>query len=91
MALKKPIIQDDGVTTNYHRIVFLQMTVNEQNSIAVMSYVSDDVRKEEKEKVIDRPYMQSKTYETEYDPTMTIEKAYGHLKTLPVFKDAEDV
>ena len=31
------------------------------------------------------------TYETEYDETMTIEKAYEYLKTLPEFEGATDI
>lgn len=91
MALCKKIEQSDGVVTDYHRILFLQTTVNQQNSIAVVSYVSSDIREDEKKNSLSRPYMRSKTYETDYDPDMTIEEAYKFLKTLPDFKDAEDV
>ena len=28
MALKKKVIQDDGVTTEYHRILYVSNTVN---------------------------------------------------------------
>ena len=91
MALFKEIKQPDGVITDYHRILFLQTTVNQQNSIAVLSYVSSDVREGVKKNSSNRPYMRSKTYETDYDPDMTIEEAYEFLKTRPEFKDAEDV
>lgn len=91
MALYKAIKQDDGVTTNYHRILFVQTTVNRQNSIAVLSYVDSDVRENEKEHIMLQPYQKSITYETAYDPTMTIESAYEYLKTLPQFEGAEDV
>ena len=91
MALYKPIKQDDGVTTNYHRILYCQITTNQQNSIAVMSYVDDESRNNEKENDVSKPYSKAITYETEYDETMTIEKAYEYLKTLPEFKDAKDI
>lgn len=91
MALFKKIEQSDGVVTDYHRILFLQTTVNQQNSIVVVSYVSSDIREDEKRNSLNRPYMRSKTYETDYDSDMTIEEAYEFLKTLPDFKDAEDV
>ncbi|MCM1363381.1 MAG: hypothetical protein NC215_00155 [Ruminococcus sp.] len=91
MALNKKIRQDDGVVTNYHRILFLMCTTNRQNSIAVVSYVDDDSRIGEKECTILQPYQRSITYETEYDPTMTIEKAYEYLKTLPEFEGAVNV
>lgn len=91
MALYKEIRQDDGVTTSYHRILFLQTTVNRQNSIAVFSYVDDAARTSEKESIIMQPYVKSVTYEITYDETMTIEKAYEYLKTLPEFEGATDI
>lgn len=91
MALYKEITQTDGVPTNYHRILYLHTTVNRQNSIAVLSYVDDGSREKEKTMVLAQPYTKSITYETTYDPTMTIESAYAYLKTLPEFEGATDV
>ena len=91
MALYKDIRQDDGVTTSYHRILLMTQTVNKQNSIAVLSYVDEDARNDEKESVIAQPYCKSITYETSYDETMTIPTAYEWLKTLPQFEGATDV
>lgn len=89
MALKKPIVQPDGVTTEYHRILFVQTTVNSHTSIAVLSYLNEQSRQTEKESM--QPYKAAVTYETAYDENMTIESAYEYLKTLEEFKDAEDV
>ena len=91
MALYKPIKQADGVTTNYHRILYLTQTVNRQNSIAVLSYVDDTARTSELENVIAQPYQKAVTYETKYDESMTIEKAYEYLKTLPQFEGATNI
>ena len=91
MALLKQIRQDDGVTTCYHRILFLTQTVNRQNSIAVLSYVDEQSRADEQADMLAQPYRKAITYETAYDPTMTIEKAYDYLKTLPQFEGATDV
>lgn len=91
MALKKSIRQRDGVTTSYHRILFLQQTINRQNSIAVLSYVDEEAREAEKHSILEQPYKVSTTYETAYDEEMTIEKAYKYLKTRPEFEGAEDV
>ena len=89
MALKKDIKQDDGVVTSYHRILFVQKTVNSHDSIAVLSYVDQAARGiESGEK---RPYKVAITYEKEYDESMTIENAYEYLKTLPEFEGAEDI
>ena len=90
MALYKEIKQADGVVTSYHRILFIQQMVNHHNSIAVISYVDNESRENEKESVIAQPYMKSVTYETAYDPTMTVWTAYDYLKTLPQFEGAID-
>lgn len=91
MALYKVIKQDDGVTTTYHRILFVQTTVNRQNSIAVLSYVDSDSRDSEKESIMKQPYRRSVTYETAYSQDMTVESAYTFLKTIPQFEGATDV
>lgn len=91
MALYKDIRQSDGVVTKYHRILFIQQTVNRQNSIAVLSYVDQESRNDETTAVIEQPYQKSITYELPYDPDMTIESAYDWLKTLPQFAGAEDI
>lgn len=91
MALYKAIRQDDGVTTSYHRILFLQLLTNHHNSIAVVSYVDDIARNDEKKAVIAQPYQKSVTYELPYDETMTVETAYEYLKTLPQFEGAVDI
>lgn len=90
MALYKEIRQNDGVRTTYHRIMFLQQTVNKQNSIAVLSYTDEEARKFEQDGEY-RPYRKSITYEVDYDPAMTIDKAYEYLKTLDVFAGATDI
>lgn len=90
MALYKEIRQEDGVRTSYHRILFLQKTVNRQNSIAVLSYTDEEARKFEQDGEY-QPYRQSVTYEVPYNDTMTVEDAYAYLKTLDIFVGAEDV
>lgn len=91
MALYKPIKQEDGVTTNYHRILFLQSTINRQNSIVVMSYIDEQTRNDEKQMLDSVTYRKSKTYEIDYSPSMTIELAYEYLKTLPEFEGATEI
>ena len=91
MALYKPIRQDDGVTTNYHRILYIHNTINKQCSIAVASYVDEVARTDEQMNVIDQPYKKAVTYETNYDETMTPEKAYEYLKSLPQFDGATNI
>lgn len=88
MALEKRIRQEDGVVTNYHRILFVNSVVNSHISIAVLSYVDKEIRTKEKEGVIVSPYRKSTTYEIEYIDNMTIDNAYEYLKTLSDFKNA---
>lgn len=91
MALNKAIKQPDGVTTNYHRVLFVQITTNRQNSIAVLSYVDEESRAMDQVDDSATPYKQSITYETVYSPNMTVEMAYEYLKTLPEFEGATDI
>ena len=90
MALLKPIRQDDGVIANYHRILFVQQTINRQISIAVISYIDKESRDNEATATTP-PYRRSKTFEAPYDENVTPAKAYDLLKTLPEFEGAEDV
>ena len=89
MALSKKITQEDGVTTEYHRILYVQNTYNSHVSIAVLSLVSAEAREQEKEGDF-KPYQRAVTYETEDYTDMTAEQAYDYLKTLPEFEGAED-
>ena len=89
MALYKDVKQSDGVVTSYHRILYVMVTSNRQNSIAVLSFVDADSRMDEKNDILAQPYQKSVTYETAYDENMTVEAAYDYLKTLPQFEGAE--
>lgn len=91
MGLYKPMKQNDGVTTNYHRILYYTQTVNRRSSIAVVSYVDEASRDEEKGGTTAQPYQNAITYETDYTPDMTISAAYDYLKTLPEYSGAVDV
>lgn len=91
MALYKQKKQTDGVTTSYHRILFITYTINSHVSIAVLSYIDDNSRSKEKSGTEFQPYRQVVTYETAAEEDMTVEKAYDYLKTLPEFEGADDV
>lgn len=91
MALKKEIRQADGVTTSYHRILYLMQNVNNYTAIAVLSYVDDEARGSEKDNTLAQPYKISVTHQTAYAPDMTVSTAYEYLKTLPLFEGAVDV
>lgn len=91
MALKKKVVQDDGVITEYHRILYVQSTTNSHCSVAVISLVSEEIRDKQLAGEIQQPYQKIVTYETEKFSDLSIKEAYEYLKTLPEFEGAEDV
>lgn len=102
MAIKKKVIASNGVVTEYHRIALIQMEVNQQNTILVHSYLSEDGRQIEKDYangkyndidfgMMEWPYVEATYHNCDYDGDMTISKAYEWLKTLSEYKDAEDI
>lgn len=90
MALVKPIKQEDGIVTNYHRILYIQTTINQKNAIAVTSYVDREASEREKQGAPSPVYSKSKTFTTDYNPGMTVESAYEYLKTREEFEGAQD-
>lgn len=93
MALKKQIELENGIITNYHRIVSINKITNSSIIIEVASYTSELKRQEELEKegkemnvFIDTTFLNK-----EYNETETIKDLYNYLKTTEKFADAEDV
>lgn len=102
MAIKIKVTADNGIVTEYHRIAMLKIDTNQQNTILVHSYLSEDGRQVEKnyesgkydgvEKgMMHFPYVDAEYLHIDYDETMSIKSAYDYLKTLPQFEGAEDV
>lgn len=95
MALKKQIILDNGVATNYHRIVSINNITNVTTIIELASYTSKDKRQEEIEAIKNTTdmnvFINSKYINKEYEENFTIERAYEYLKTLDDLKNAEDI
>nr|DAH43946.1 MAG TPA: hypothetical protein [Caudoviricetes sp.] len=89
MALLKSIKKENGITLNYHRIQFIQSTINSHTSIAVLSYVDEESR--DMEGTESDPYKEAITYELPYVEDMTVEAAYDQLKILPEFDGAKDI
>lgn len=92
MALKKEIILNNGVITNYHRIVSLNNITNVSTIIEVASYTSKEKREEEKDAIENATemnvFIDTKYINKEYTENLTIKEAYEYLKTLDEFKDA---
>lgn len=101
MGLKKNVTLPNGVQLRYFRIAVMTQHVNEATILEVQGYTSQAKRKEEisalaanreaGEAVVEcDAYIESSFHNLEYDPDMTIPKAYAYLKTLPEFEGAED-
>lgn len=91
MALNKSITLDNGIQTEYHRILFIASTINSQISIAVVSYINKDLRELEKNNAAADIYKSVKTFEKPYSENFTISEAYEYLKTLPDYEGATDI
>lgn len=102
MAIKINVTEDNGVITEYHRIALMSIDVNQQNTILVHSYLSEDGRQIEKdyaaglyrdvdEGMLRFPYVSAEYIHADYNPDMTISSAYSYIKTLDKFKNAQDV
>ena len=95
MALRKEIELDNGVTTNYHRIVSINKITNVSNIIELASYTNEQKRKEEKEAIENRTemnvFINTEYISAEYNENITIEDTYEYLKTLDKYKGAEDI
>ena len=93
MALNKKIELENGVTTNYHRIVSINKITNHSMIVEVGSYTSKAKRQEEMEKQGQQMnvYIDTSYVNKEYNETDTIKDLYDWLKTTEKFKDAEDI
>lgn len=93
MALNKKIELENGIITNYHRIVSINKITNSAIIIEVGSYISEEKRQEEIEKQGQEMniFIETTYLNKEYNEDDTIKDLYDYLKTTEKFKDAEDV
>lgn len=97
MALKKNITLDNGIVLSYHRIVSVNIITNQSSIIEVASYLNQEQRQREKLWYENNSqddmnvYINATYHSKEYDKELNVDKAYKYLKTLDIFKDAEDV
>lgn len=101
MALSKKIELDNGIVTNYHRIVSINSIINEQTIIEVASYINAEKREEEKnalktaKETGEYPetniFIHTEYENKEYNENDNIKNAYEYLKSLDKFKGTKDV
>ena len=92
MALNKKIELENGIITNYHRIVSINKITNSAIIIEVGSYISEEKRQEEIEKQGQEMniFIETTYLNKEYNEDDTIKDLYEYLKTTEKFKDALD-
>lgn len=97
MAIEKKITLNNGVTTNYHRIVSIHNIINVAYIIEIASYTSEEKRQEEKTKTKTgeemNVYINTERLVIPYDKieeTIDIEGAYKYLKTIDKYSDSKD-
>ncbi|MBQ2682208.1 MAG: hypothetical protein IJF97_09760 [Eggerthellaceae bacterium] len=84
----------NGVPLKYFRISSLTTVVNNNCIIEVVGYTSQEKREEEQQcdpEVGCDVYIDTRIIEVDYDPDMSVNKAYALLKAMPEWEDAEDV
>lgn len=100
MGLIKQIELENGVTTNYHRIVSINNIINEKTIIEVASYTSKTKREEEQSAMENSKksgeaipvdiFINTNYITKEYGGKTSVEDCYNYLKTTEKFKDAKD-
>lgn len=94
MALSKEIKLENGITTNYHRIVSVNNITNQSSIIEVASYTDEEKRIEEKKKLMNNEpmdiYIKSKYYLKDYTEDLNVNSAYEYIKTLDEFMNSSD-
>lgn len=95
MAILKKIELDNGVVTNYHRVVSINNITNHSSIIEVASYTNEDKRLEEKEAIENgtpmNVFIETNYLSTDYNKNLNVDNAYDYLKTTEMFEDAKDV
>ena len=101
MAISIDKTLPNGVPLSYYRIVSLTTVVNKQTTIELAGYVSEEARKAEQDAQAEAQesgqfpaidvYIDTQYIVVDYDPDMSVTKAYQLLKETEGFEDAEDV
>ena len=101
MAISIDKTLPNGVPLSYFRVVSVHIVVNQQCIIELAGYVSQEAREAEQaalaEAVETGQYPQTDIFvhtqylAVDYDPDMSVNKAYALIKGMEDFEDAEDV
>jgi len=92
MALSKEIESNNGVVTNYHRIMSINTITNKEIQIFIYSYLNVKKRLEENTETEEEIFnvISSEMVIKEYEEDFDVKKGYKYLKTLDKYKNAEN-
>ena len=95
MALKKKMVKDNGLTTEYHRILHININC-EKDAVAMVSiasYKDESYRQKEKDGECDSTYITIENYIVEADmqkDDLKMSSIYKKIKDLAKFAEATD-
>ena len=94
MAIIKQIELDSGIVVNYHRIVTAVISVNNNITLEVASYINKSKREQEKKQIMNKEtrtvFINTQFFSLDFDPDFSVTDAYNYLKNLEQFKGCED-
>ena len=94
MAIIKQIELDSGIVVNYHRIVTAVISVNNNITLEVASYINKSKREQEKKQIMNKEtrtvFTNTQFFIMDYVPDFSVTDAYNYLKNLEQFKGCED-
>ena len=96
MAISKDETLPNGIPVSYFRIASLTIVVNQQCIIEVAGYVNQEEREKEQESTIDPEkgcdvFIDTRFVAVDYDPDLSVNKAYELIKAMPEYAGAVDV
>lgn len=100
MALAKSVAETNGIVLTYHRVVRIDVMVNEAVLVEVGSYLDRDARERQMASdesqasggpSLGQQYVVTTFHQLPYQDGMTASDAYDALKGLPEFSGASDV
>ena len=94
MAIIKKITLQNGIETNYHRIVSVNNIINQASIIEIASYTDKSKREEEKLSIKNKDrinvFINTEYLKKEYTKNLNVDTAYEYLKTLEKFQECTD-
>lgn len=101
MAISIDKTLPNGVPLSYFRVVSVHIVVNQQCIIELAGYVSQEAREAEQAALAEAVetgqypptdiFVHTQYVSVDYDPDMSVNKAYQLIKEMDDFEDAEDV